>query len=58
MEIDKLMETMALAQRLKDNPRHSWTAGGRRESVAEHCWPFSCGTSSRRPIWSGCCICA
>ena len=38
MEIDKLMETMALAQRLKDNTRHSWTAGGRRESVAEHCW--------------------
>ena len=38
MEIDKLMETLSLAQRLKDNTRHSWTAGGRRESVAEHCW--------------------
>ena len=38
MEINKLMETLSLAQRLKDNTRNSWTAGGRRESVAEHCW--------------------
>jgi len=25
-------------ERLKDAPRHCWTTGGRRESVAEHSW--------------------
>lgn len=38
MEVNTLMEVLALSARLKDNTRHSWTAGGRRESVAEHCW--------------------
>ena len=33
-----LIEIMAVAERLKDTTRHCYTSGGRRESVAEHCW--------------------
>ena len=29
---------MDRAEQLKNNPRHSWTSSGRRESVAEHSW--------------------
>lgn len=35
------LNIMHTAQRLKDTPRHSWTSGGRRESVAEHSWRLS-----------------
>lgn len=38
MEVRKLLDTLALAERLKDAGRHCLTSGGRRESVAEHCW--------------------
>ena len=38
MDATRLMEIISLAQRLKDTTRHCYTAGGRRESVAEHCW--------------------
>ena len=38
MEPRKLLEIMAVAERLKDTVRHCYTSGGRRESVAEHCW--------------------
>lgn len=38
MEAEKLLEAMAVAGRLKDAVRHCETSGGRRESVAEHCW--------------------
>ena len=38
MEIRKLLDTLALAERLKDAERHCLTSNGRRESVAEHCW--------------------
>jgi len=33
-----LIEIMDVAERLKDTTRHCCTSGGRRESVAEHCW--------------------
>ena len=38
MEPGKLLETLTVAGRLKEVPRHCVMAGGRRESVAEHCW--------------------
>ena len=38
MEPGKLLETLAVAGRLKEVPRHCVMVGGRRESVAEHCW--------------------
>ena len=38
METGKLLKLMATAERLKDVPRHCYTSGGRRESVAEHSW--------------------
>ncbi len=38
MQIDKLLEIMHLAERLKDNTRHCVTSNGRPESVAEHSW--------------------
>lgn len=41
MEIKKLMEIMSVAEKLKNNTRHSWTSSGRQESVAEHCWRLS-----------------
>ena len=34
----KLLETLAVAERLKDTTRHCYTAKGRHESVAEHSW--------------------
>ena len=34
----KLLDTLAVAERLKDTTRHCYTSGGRRESVAEHSW--------------------
>lgn len=38
MEIRALLEILHTAERLKDTLRHCDTSGGRRESVAEHCW--------------------
>ena len=38
MSPEKLLEITHLAQKLKDTPRHCYTSGGRRESVAEHCF--------------------
>lgn len=38
MEMRKLIETLELAEALKNNTRHSWTSRGRHESVAEHSW--------------------
>ena len=38
MNAEKLLSIVTLAERLKNNTRHSWTSQGRRESVAEHSW--------------------
>ena len=38
MDARSFIEFMNVMERLKDNTRHSWTSGGRRESVAEHSW--------------------
>ena len=38
MEAKKLLDILHVAERLKDATRHCNTSGGRRESVAEHCW--------------------
>lgn len=38
MDARKLLEILSVAERLKDATRHCYTSGGRRESVAEHCW--------------------
>ena len=36
MDIGTYLDCMHVAERLKDTPRHCYTSGGRRESVAEH----------------------
>lgn len=41
MDIRKLIETMSVAENLKNYTRHSWTSTGRQESVAEHSWRLS-----------------
>ena len=41
MEARKLLDALRVAERLKDATRHCDTSGGRRESVAEHCWRVS-----------------
>ena len=38
MDPRTLLTTLATAYRLKDATRHSYTEGGRHESVAEHSW--------------------
>ena len=38
MEARKLLDILHTAERLKDEIRHSYTSGGRPESVAEHSW--------------------
>ena len=38
MDARKLLRILSVAERLKDATRHCYTSGGRRESVAEHCW--------------------
>lgn len=38
MEARKLLETLDIAERLKDTTRHCYTKNGRHESVAEHSW--------------------
>lgn len=41
MEPRKLIDTIVLAEKLKETMRHCYTTNGRRESVAEHCWMAS-----------------
>lgn len=38
MKARKLLDTLLIAERLKDTTRHCYTANGRQESVAEHSW--------------------
>ncbi|MBR1560880.1 MAG: HD domain-containing protein [Clostridia bacterium] len=38
MKPEALLSALHVAERLKDTPRHCYTSGGRRESVAEHSW--------------------
>jgi len=38
MDARKLLETLTVAERLKDATRHCYTARGHHESVAEHSW--------------------
>ncbi|MBR0136351.1 MAG: HD domain-containing protein [Clostridia bacterium] len=38
MDPKELLSILHVAERLKDVPRHCYTSGGRRESVAEHSW--------------------
>ncbi len=38
MEARRLLDTLLVAERLKDTTRHCYTAQGRHESVAEHSW--------------------
>ncbi|MBQ8278340.1 MAG: HD domain-containing protein [Roseburia sp.] len=38
MEARKFLDALKVAERLKDETRHSYTSGGRHESVAEHSW--------------------
>ncbi len=38
MEAAEFLKIMHTIEHLKDTTRHSWTSGGRRESVAEHSW--------------------
>lgn len=38
MDARKMIDFLRVMERLKDAPRHCWTTGGRRESVAEHSW--------------------
>ena len=41
MDPRKLIEIMSVAEKLKNNTRHSWTSTNRQESVAEHSWRVS-----------------
>ena len=38
MDARKLLDVIAVAERLKDATRHCYTSKGRHESVAEHSW--------------------
>ena len=38
MDARALIDFLRVMEHLKDAPRHCWTTGGRRESVAEHSW--------------------
>ena len=38
MKPRELLDILTVAERLKNVTRHCDTSGGRRESVAEHCW--------------------
>jgi putative hydrolase of HD superfamily len=41
MDVKKFIEIMSIAEKLKNNTRHSWTSSNRHESVAEHSWRLS-----------------
>ncbi len=38
MDVQTYLHVMHMAERLKQTVRHSYSSGGRRESVAEHSW--------------------
>lgn len=38
MDVNKLLDALHVAERLKDTTRHCYTSKGRHESVAEHSW--------------------
>lgn len=38
MEVKELLNTLIIAEKLKDTTRHCYTSKGRHESVAEHSW--------------------
>ncbi len=38
MKPEALLAALHVAEKLKDTPRHCYSSGGRRESVAEHSW--------------------
>ena len=38
MDVNRYLETIHLAEGLKDELRHCYTSKGRHESVAEHSW--------------------
>ena len=41
MDAREFLSALHVAERLKDATRHSYTSGGRHESVAEHSWRIS-----------------
>lgn len=41
MNTRKFIDIMSVAEKLKNNTRHSWTSTNRHESVAEHSWRLS-----------------
>lgn len=41
MKPRQLLDTLAIAEHLKDTTRHCYTSKGRHESVAEHSWMTS-----------------
>ena len=41
MQPRQLIDFLAIIGKLKRNTRHVWSADGRHESVAEHCWQLS-----------------
>lgn len=41
MDVKQFLKIIHLMEGLKDVPRHAYTSGGRRESVAEHSWRIS-----------------
>ena len=52
---ERLLDVLALAERLKRELRHSWLSDGRRESVAEHTWSVAlmallAGDHLERPV--------
>ncbi len=49
MQARELIELLAVAERLKDTTRHSYTSGGRHESVAEHCWRLALTAMMLKP---------
>jgi putative hydrolase of HD superfamily len=40
-EQTKMLDLLALAERLKTGLRHRWLASDRQESVAEHCFQMA-----------------
>lgn len=40
-DAERIVDFLALAEKLKTEMRHSWLSDGRRESVAEHTWLMS-----------------
>ena len=53
MEAKELLRVLHTAERLKDETRHCYTSGGRRESVAEHSWRLALTALFLRWTWTG-----